>query len=46
MIKGYTLPRTPLGKSSLVPIPPWHYVGDVLAVGIQNRPGQRISFFT
>ncbi|AKL97316.1 acetoacetate decarboxylase [Clostridium aceticum] len=32
MIKGYTLPRTPKGKSSLVPSPPWHYVGNVLAV--------------
>lgn len=32
MIKGYTLPRTPKGKSSLVPNPPWHYVGNVLAV--------------
>ncbi len=32
MIKGYTLPRTPRGKSSLVPNPPWHFVGNVLAV--------------
>lgn len=32
MIKGYTLPRTPRGKSSLVPNPPWHYVGNALAV--------------
>ncbi|MFA5905188.1 MAG: acetoacetate decarboxylase family protein [Desulfobacula sp.] len=32
MLKGYTLPRTPLGASSLVPEPPWHYVGNVLAV--------------
>ncbi|HYQ81137.1 MAG TPA: acetoacetate decarboxylase family protein [Anaeromyxobacteraceae bacterium] len=32
MPKGYTLPRTPLGRSSLVPAPPWHYAGDCLAV--------------
>ncbi|MCT4562776.1 MAG: acetoacetate decarboxylase family protein [Maledivibacter sp.] len=32
MIKGYTLPRTPHGKSSLVPKPPWHFVGNVLSV--------------
>ncbi|AOT70611.1 acetoacetate decarboxylase family protein [Geosporobacter ferrireducens] len=32
MIKGYTLPRTPTGESSLVPSPPWHYAGNVLAV--------------
>jgi acetoacetate decarboxylase len=32
MLKGYTLPRTPRGTSSLAPTPPWHYVGDTLAV--------------
>lgn len=32
MVKGYTLPRTPKGQSSLVPHPPWHYAGNVLAV--------------
>jgi len=32
MLKGYTLPRTPQGTSSLVPQPPWHYVGNALAV--------------
>lgn len=32
MLKGYTLPRTPLGKSSLLPEPPWHFVGDALVV--------------
>lgn len=32
MIKGYTLPRTPRGKSSLVPNPPWHFIGNALAV--------------
>lgn len=31
-MKGYTLPRTPKGISSMVPHPPWHYVGDILAV--------------
>jgi len=32
MIKGYTLPRTPQGISSLLPKPPWHYVGDAIVV--------------
>jgi len=32
MIKGYALPRTPRGTSSLAPLPPWHYAGTVLAV--------------
>lgn len=32
MIKGYSLPLTPKGNSSIVPAPPWHYVGNVLAI--------------
>lgn len=32
MLKGYTLPRSPKGTSSLAPTPPWHYVGTCLAV--------------
>lgn len=35
MLKGYTLPRTPHGTSSLAPTPPWHYVGNALAVEFQ-----------
>ena len=33
-LKGFTSPRTPEGRSSLVPYPPWHYVGAFLVVGI------------
>jgi len=32
MIKGYSLPLTPKGQSSIIPSPPWHYVGNVLAI--------------
>ena len=32
MLQGYSLPRAPEGKSSLVPAPPWHYVGDFLVI--------------
>ena len=32
VLRGYTLPRTPGGRSSLAPRPPWHYAGDCLAV--------------
>ena len=32
MLKGYTLPRTPGGTSSLAPSPPWHYVGECTSV--------------
>jgi acetoacetate decarboxylase len=31
-LSGYSLPRTPEGRASLVPRPPWHYVGDFLVV--------------
>jgi acetoacetate decarboxylase len=32
MLKGFTAPRTPAGRSSLAPRPPWHYVSNALAV--------------
>jgi len=38
MPKGYTTPRTPLGRSILVQPPPWHYVGTALAVEYDARP--------
>lgn len=44
MLKGYTLPRTPKGKSSLVPAPPWHYVGNCLVVEYEARPDAVKSF--
>ncbi len=38
MLKGYTLPRTPRGTSSLAPAPPWHYVGTCLAIEYEAAP--------
>ncbi len=38
MLKGYTIPRTPAGRSSLAPCPPWHYAGDCLAVEFTADP--------
>lgn len=38
MLKGYSLPRTPKGLSSLTPPPPWHYVGNCLAVEYNADP--------
>ena len=32
MLKGFTVPRSPLGTAALTPPPPWHYAGNVLAV--------------
>ena len=31
-LQGYSLPRSPEGRASLVPPPPWHYVGDFLVL--------------
>ncbi len=31
-LQGYSLPRSPEGRASLVPRPPWHYVGDFLVI--------------
>jgi len=31
-LKGYTLPLSPTGRSSLVQPPPWHFSGDVLYI--------------
>jgi len=44
MLKGYTLPRTPRGTSSLVQTPPWHYVGASLAVEFEADPSVAASF--
>jgi Acetoacetate decarboxylase (ADC) len=38
MLKGFTTPRSPLGAAALVPSPPWHFAGDVLAVEFWNDP--------
>ena len=37
-LHGYTVPRTPGGRASLVPAPPWHYVGDFLVVDFHADP--------
>ena len=38
MLKGFTAPRSRLGAAALVPSPPWHFAGDVLAVEFWNDP--------
>jgi acetoacetate decarboxylase len=42
-LQGYTIPRTPLGQASLVPPPPWHYVGDFLVVDFWADPAAAAS---
>jgi hypothetical protein len=44
MLKGYTLPRTPHGTSSLTSRPPWHYVGDALAVEFEANANAAAAF--
>jgi acetoacetate decarboxylase len=39
MLRGYSVPRSPEGRSSLVPSPPWHYVGDFLVLEYWADPG-------
>lgn len=44
MLKGYTLPLTPKGTSSLAPRPPWHYVGTCLAIEYEADADAVASF--
>ena len=39
MPSGYSQPRSPEGRASLVPAPPWHYVGTLLVVDFHADPG-------
>ena len=38
-LQGFMLPRSPEGRASIVPAPPWHYSGDVLTVEYRAAPG-------
>lgn len=42
-LNGYTVPRTPNGQASLVPAPPWHYVGDFLVIDFHADPEATVS---
>ena len=42
-LHGYTVPRTPRGQASLVPPPPWHYVGDFIVVDFHADPEAAVS---
>jgi len=42
-LQGYTVPRTPQGRASLVPAPPWHYVGEFLVVDFHADPAAAAS---
>jgi Acetoacetate decarboxylase (ADC) len=36
--KGYSLPLSPGGTASIIPSPPWHYVGDFLVIDYWADP--------
>jgi len=38
MLHGYSSPLSPEGRASLVPAPPWHYVGDFLVLEYWAEP--------
>lgn len=38
MLKGYTLPRSPLGKAAATPAPPWHYSSDIVGAEYWTDP--------
>ena len=35
-VSGFFYPRTATGRSSLLPPPPWHYSGEVIAVDLDG----------
>jgi Acetoacetate decarboxylase (ADC) len=37
-LQGYSLPLSPQGRSSIIPAPPWHYVGDFLVIEYWAEP--------
>ena len=38
MLKGFTVPLTPGGKSALAASPPWHYSSDCMVVEYWSDP--------
>jgi acetoacetate decarboxylase len=38
-LSGFYAPRSPEGRASIVPPPPWHYSGDVLTFEYRAAPG-------
>ncbi|HET9724179.1 MAG TPA: acetoacetate decarboxylase family protein [Actinomycetota bacterium] len=38
-LRGFLPPRSPDGRASIVPGPPWHYSGDLLTVEYRAAPG-------
>jgi acetoacetate decarboxylase len=41
---GFFFPRTPSGRSSVVPAPPWHYSGEMITVEYRTHPDRVAQF--
>jgi acetoacetate decarboxylase len=39
-VQGFFYPRTPSGRSAVIPPPPWSYSGDLLIVEYRTEPGR------
>ncbi len=39
-MQGFLFPKTPEGRSSLIPAPPWHYSGEMLTVEYRTDPAR------
>ena len=39
MSSGFLFPRTPAGRASLIPPPPWYYSGEMLTIEYDAAPG-------
>lgn len=37
-LRGWTLPQTSTGRAALLPAPPWHYSGEIIAVDFAADP--------
>ena len=37
-LKGFMVPRTPEGRASIVPSPPWHYSGEMMTIEYRADP--------
>jgi len=43
-LSGFFAPRSPEGRASIIPAPPWHYSGDVLTLEYRAAPGAVASW--
>jgi acetoacetate decarboxylase len=42
-LKGFMPPRSPEGRASILPPPPWHYSGDVLTIEYRTDPARVVE---